>query len=377
MTDPRRFLFRMSLFLAVVLAIVGALSHGLIHAFMANPPLSSLILAVLLTGIVLNVRQVILLRPDIAWVEEYRRGISPLSTAAVPRMLAPIAAALDETQGRPSLSAPAMRALLDGIAARLDESRDISRYFIGLMIFLGLLGTFWGLSQTVGSIGQVISSLTVTTDTVGSAFERLKEGLGVPLAGMGTAFSSSLLGLGGSLVLGFLDLQSGQAQNAFFNDLEEWLSTQMRVSRGSRISLEGGEPIPAYIQALLEQTADSLDNLSRIIARGEESRASTSASVRSLSDKLATLSDTMKTSQALMLKLAEHQLEMKPLFTRLAEQESSGGMDEASRKHIRSLDTNLIRLLDEMARGREDIISEVRSEVRLLARTIAATAEEL
>ena len=132
-----------------------------------------------------------------------------------------MAAMLGERRGRLSLSAPALRSLLDGIASRLDESRDLSRYVIGLLIFLGLLGTFWGLSQTIGSIGDVIRGLTVGVGDLASGFENLKRGLASPLSGMGTAFSSSLFGLGGSLVLGFLDLQAAQAQNRFFNDLED------------------------------------------------------------------------------------------------------------------------------------------------------------
>ena len=379
MIDTRRFLFRMTVFLVAVLAVVAGLAIGLLHAFMANPLLNCLILAVLGVGIFLNYRQVLMLKPDIAWVAEYRRGISPLSTAAAPRMLAPIAAALGERQRteKHSLSAPAMRALLDGIASRLDEGRDTSRYFIGLMVFLGLLGTFWGLSQTVGSIGDVIGSLNIGNDTVGNAFESLKSGLGAPLAGMGTAFSSSLLGLGGSLILGFLDLQAGQAQNAFFNELEEWLAGQMKVSAGrGGIQIDTGEPVPAYIQALLEQTADSLDNLSRIIARGEESRAATNQSLRTLTDKLSSMTDFMKTEQNLMVRLAENQLEIKPLLAKMTDG-TTGGLDTASRNHIRSIDSTLNRLAEEMHAGRDELIRELRSEVKLLARTIAAAAEEV
>jgi hypothetical protein len=196
---------------------------------------------------------------------------------------------------------------------------------------------------------------------------------------MGTAFSCSLLGLAGSLILGFLDLQAAQAQNAFFNELEEWLAGQMKVSvsRGpGGIQLDGGEQVPAYIQALLEQTADSLDNMSRVITRGEESRQATNQSLRQLTDKLSSLTDFMKTEQNLMVRLAENQLEIKPLLAKLADG-SSSGMDAASRNHIRSIDSTLGRLTEEIHAGRDELIRELRSEVKLLARTIAAAAEEV
>ncbi|MEL0144704.1 MAG: flagellar motor protein MotA, partial [Alphaproteobacteria bacterium] len=165
-----------------------------------------------------------------------------------------------------SLSTLSMRSLLDGIASRLDESRDLSRYTIGLLIFLGLLGTFWGLLQTVSSVANVIAGLQVGGGDAVTIFNDLKTGLEAPLSGMGTAFSSSLFGLAGSLLLGFLELQAGAAQNRFYNDLEDWLSTATRVSGGGALSVgEGDQSVPAYIQALLETTADSLDNLQRTV----------------------------------------------------------------------------------------------------------------
>lgn len=376
MTDTRRFLFRMAIFLAAVIAGLAVLSPGLVAAFTANMALNGLILFVLLVGIALNFRHVVGLKPEIAWMEEQKRGIAPLSTSANPALLGPIATALAERRERAGFSAPAMRALLDGVASRLDEQRELSRYFVGLMIFLGLLGTFWGLSQTVGSISDVIRSLTIVGDDVGSAFEGLKSGLEAPLDGMGTAFSSSLFGLGGSLIVGFLDLQAGQAQNSFFNDLEEWLSGQTKFSAGNSINVDGGDQsVPAYIQALLEQSADSLDNLQRVITRGEESRIATNTSIRTLTDKLSTLGDHMKTEQALMVRIAEAQLEMKPILAKLAEA-NGGGMDDTTRSHIRNMDGTLRRMAEEATQGREEMVAQIRSEAKLLARTIAAAAED-
>lgn len=366
----------MALFLAAVTVVAALLSPGLVAAFMVNPGLNGLILGVLLVAIVMNFRQVVMLGPEARWIEAARSGKPPLSSDDKgPRLVAPLLAMLGERRGdRVTLSAMATRSVLDAIGARLDESRELSRYFTGLLIFLGLLGTFWGLSQTVGSIGQVIRNLSLAGDDFATAFEGLKRGLDAPLTGMGTAFSSSLFGLAGSLVVGFLDLQAGQAQNAFYTELEDWLSSQTRIGSGGVVVEGGDHPVPAYIQALLEQTAESLDSLQRIIARGEEARANANANMRALTDKLSTLTDQMRTEQNLMIRLAESQIEMKPLLARLAE--VSGGIDETTRGHIRSLDMALSRLVEDAALGRDEVIREMRSEFKLLARTIAAIAED-
>ncbi len=377
MTRPRRFLIRMALFLAAVTVGVAMLSSGLSRAFLVNPALNGLILGVLLAGIVLNVRQVLLLGPEVRWIEHLRAGQPPPAGEGTPRLVASLAAMMAERRGeRLSLSPTAARSVLDGIAARLDEARDISRYFTGLLVFLGLLGTFWGLQQTVGSISDVIRSLTLAGDDVATAFDGLKHGLEAPLSGMGTAFSSSLFGLAGSLVVGFLDLQAGQAQNAFFTDLEDWLAGLTRLGGSGGITLEGGgDSVPAYIQALLEQTAESLDNLQRIIGRGEESRISANNNIRALTDKLSTLTDQMRTEQSLMIRLAESQIEIRPLLSRLADV-SGHGLDDMTRGHIRNMDVSLSRLVDDASLGRDELIREIRSEFKLLARTIAALAEE-
>tara|TARA_B110000014_G_C20034043_1_gene537119 strand:- start:271 stop:1089 length:819 start_codon:yes stop_codon:yes gene_type:complete len=267
-----------------------------------------------------------------------------------------------------------MRSILDGISARLDEARDLSRYLIGLLIFLGLLGTFWGLLLTVRSVADVISGLQISGGDVTQVFDSLKTGLSAPLGGMGTAFSSSLFGLAGSLILGFLDLQAGSAHNRFYNELEDWLSGLTRVSSGMR-TIDGDQSVPAYIQALLEKTADSLDNLQRTIARGEATRGKTDVAITALADGLTTLTDQMRTEQDLMLKLAESHSEMLITLPKLAEGKI-GGIDDATKSHVRNLDNYLARLVEDSASGRSEIIQELRAEIRLLARTIAASSEE-
>ena len=366
---------RMALFLVAVMLVIGALSAHLMTAFLANPPLNGLIIGVMLLGILYIFRQVFMLIREVAWIETIRSGRPGMSVQMRPRLLAPMAAMLGERTQRFSLSALSMRSLLDGIAARLDEQRDISRYLIGLLIFLGLLGTFWGLLQTITSVGAVISGLSVGTGDLNAVFNDLKRGLQEPLTGMGTAFSTSLFGLAGSLVLGFLELQAGQAQNRFYNDLEDWLSSQTRLASGS-IAVEGDHSVPAYVQALLEQTADSLESLQRTLDRGEESRISANTGITSLTEKLTTLTDQMRTEQTLMIKLAESQLEMKPILARLAEGSGGGLADDDVRGHVRNIDVHLSRLHEELATGRSETVQELRSEIRVLARTIAAVAEK-
>ena len=377
MTRPRRFLTRMIVFLVLVLIVVGALFSGMRTIFAANPALNSLIIAVIGFGIAFVFRQVLMLYPEVDWVESFRRDRVAISGRAAPRLLGPVATMLGDRPERLRLSTLSQRTLLDSIASRLDETREISRYLISLLIFLGLLGTFWGLLQTVHSVGGVIGTLDVSSTDLTTIFDNLKKGLESPLAGMGTAFSSSLFGLSGSLVLGFLELQAGQAQNRFYNELEEWLSSVTRLSTGAAVA-EGEQPVPAYIQALLEQTADSLENLQRTLARGEERQAVANTNLLALTERLSTLTDQMRTEQTLMVKLAESQLELKPVLSKLAAAASEGGLgvDTSTRNHIRNIEVYLARLLEDAATGRSQLIQELRSEIKLLARTIAAMPEE-
>jgi predicted RNase H-like HicB family nuclease len=223
LSSPRVFLIRMMVFIIVVGAIAAFLQKQIVVAFMSNPGLNALIVFVEAIGIALALRQVLRLYPEIAWVNNIRRGGDPGRVRRPPVLLAPMVAILSRI-GPMAMSAQLMRGLLDSIATRLDEARDISRYMTGLLVFLGLLGTFWGLIATVSSVGEVIQQLRPGGDAA-SIFDSLRNGLAAPLSGMGISFSSSLFGLAGSLVLGFLDLQSSQAQNRFYTELEDWLST--------------------------------------------------------------------------------------------------------------------------------------------------------
>lgn len=355
MTRPTRYLIRMALFLVAVAALCAPLYNPLADAFMANAALNGGILAVLILGILYNLVLVVRLGPEVDWIESYRRQGPQLSELLQPRLLGPMATMLGERRTRLTLSTTSMRTLLDGLLSRLDESRDISRYTIGLLIFLGLLGTFWGLLETVGSAKDVIVGLQVGDGDSNAMFAALKKGLEGPLSGMGTAFSSSLFGLAGSLVLGFLDLQAGQAQNRFYNDLEEWLSSLTRLSSGA-LSGDGDQSVPAYVQALLEQSAESLDNLQRIMSRSEESRIEANHQIIQLTGKLDTLADLIREQGRLMQTMTGGE---------------DRGIDPETRACIRNLDRSLTRIADDISNGRDQLIREMRSEIKLLARTIA------
>ncbi len=377
MTRPRKYLFRMTVFLLAVAAGAALLGRPLTQYFLGNPAVNGIILGILLAGIAYIFHQVILLNPEVTWIEKFRISPDAPNAPAAPRLLSSMAAMLaDRRGGKVSLSATALRTLLDGIASRLEETRETSRYLIGLLVFLGLLGTFYGLLETVQSVKGVIGGLSVGPSDVARAFSDLQARLETPLGGMSTAFSASLFGLAGSLILGFLDLQAGLALNRFYNDLEEWLSASTRLSASGSAGDGLDTSAPAFVQALLEQTADGLDKLQRTLGRGEESRITANNNLITLTERLALLSDQIRTEQSLLVKLAEQHIELKPVLQRLADSSASTPFDEEARSHLRNIEVHLVRLAEDLAQGRGDSVQEIRSEIRLLARTMATLAKE-
>ncbi len=311
LSSPRIFLVRMLVFLVLCSLLLVVLYRQIITAFFANPGLNALIGAVLLIGIILSFRQVIRLYPEVAWVNSFRIADPGLAIARHPTLLAPMAAILGgERTGRMSISQQTMRHLLDSIATRLDEARDITRYMTGLLVFLGLLGTFWGLIETVGSVGKVIDGLKVGGDA-GAVFDTLKEGLAAPLGGMGISFSSSLFGLAGSLILGFLDLQSSQAQNRFYTDLEDWLASTVREYAGETAAGATGD-----LPNILERLRSTLEE-------GGSTRG-TAAAMANLADAIQSLVSHMRSEQEMIREWADGQgeqsLEIKKLLERIARQ---------------------------------------------------------
>jgi hypothetical protein len=273
----------------ILVGLIAFVLHKQIEvAFMANPGLNALIIGVLVIGIVLSVRQVLRLYPEIAWVNNFRLADPGLAVDRAPVLLAPMAAILGSRVGRMAMSAQLMRGILDSIATRLDEARDISRYMTGLLIFLGLLGTFWGLIETVSSVGAVIQGLKATGDS-GSIFDSLRDGLAAPLSGMGISFSSSLFGLAGSLVLGFLDLQSSQAQNRFYTELEDWLSTTV-YDHASEPALAGG--VSGEVRSAIERLRGAVDQV--------EGGKSASAAMANLAEAIQGLVHHMRSEQQMI-----------------------------------------------------------------------------
>ena len=381
MNSPNRFIQRMVIFLVITILLGCLLFSSLVSAFLTNPYINGLIFCVLGIGILIVCRQVLILKPEIIWVETYKRNKSRGLTSSLENkklnLLAPMASMLEEHKGRFSISSLAMRSLLDSLNLRLDETREISRYLIGLLVFLGLLGTFWGLLITIDSVGAVITSIGIGDEDSTSMFLKLKEGLKEPLNGMGTAFSSSLFGLSGSLILGFLDLQASQAQNQFYNDVEEWLSSMSliavnKTSSGSENKIQE-DGIPVYVQALLEQTAESVDSLQKILGRGEDERRNLANNIANLTQKMSEVADQIKNNQKEFQKLNQKPIDISPISNLI--KDNLGGIDDATKDHIRSMDVSIKRLVEDSNQSNKQLITELRSEIKLLAKTVSAAVD--
>ena len=313
LSSPRIFLIRMMVFLILCVLVAIVLSKQIWVAFLANPGLNALIIGVLIIGVLLAFRQVLRLFPEVNWVNGFRLADPGLAVERPPVLLAPMATILGDRMGRMAISSSMMRGILDSIAARLDEARDMSRYMTGLLVFLGLLGTFWGLIETVGSVGNVINTLKPGGDA-GAVFEALKDGLAAPLSGMGISFSSSLFGLAGSLVLGFLDLQTSQAQNRFYTDLEDWLSTTVH-DLGVSTEPASGAPmaygVPGDLKMAIERLRDTITD-------SGSNRAATSA-MANLAEAIQGLVQHMRTEQQMIRDWVDSQAEQHREIRRLLE----------------------------------------------------------
>ncbi len=305
LTSPRIFLIRMGVFLALAGFVAFILHEQIQRAFMANPGLNGLILGVLAVGIVMAVATVARLFREIAWVNAW--GGPAAAQAPAPRLLAPMARLAGE--GR-AISTITLRAILDSVATRLDESREILRYLTGLLIFLGLLGTFWGLLETVGSIGDVIGAMKGGAES-SVLFEDLKAGIAKPLSGMSLSFTASLFGLAGSLVLGFLDLQAGQAQNRFYVELEDRVS----AAAAADAAADAASALSPDLRATLERVSASTDSSGQRAA---------STAMANLADGVQALVKHMRAEQQMIRDWVEQQAaqnrEMKKTLDRIAEE---------------------------------------------------------
>lgn len=297
LSNPQVFLFSMIIFLVIVGFLAAILYRQVSTAFVTNPGLNGLILGVLAVGVVLVFLQVIRLFREVGWVNSFKTGDTVNAARKSPVLLAPMRSLLSR-QRSASISTGSMRSILDSIATRLDESRDTSRYLIGLLVFLGLLGTFWGLLQTIGSIGSTIQSLDPGSGDTNDVLDSLKAGLAAPLDGMGTAFSSSLFGLSGSLVLGFLDLQAGRAQNRFYTELENWLSSVADPDSGAALAVAGAAGNSGELKEITER-------LSTMQETGGNQR--TNAALGSLAEGIQGLVKSMRSEQQMMRDWADAQ----------------------------------------------------------------------
>ncbi len=377
--SPNRFIQRMIIFIILNLILGFFLISSLSDAFLTNPIINGLIFSVLGFGIIIIFRQVYTLRPEIQWIEGYKRNKAKGLTGKLDNkkliLLAPMASLLEEHKGRFTISSLAMRSLLDSLNLRLDETREIARYLIGLLVFLGLLGTFWGLLNTIDSVGEVINSLGAEDEDSSLMFLKLKEGLRQPLDGMGTAFSSSLFGLSGSLILGFLDIQASQSQNQFYNDTEEWLSTMSLISVNSKDSQKiQDDGVPVYVQALLEQTAESIDSLQSTLGRGEDERKHLADNFANLAEKMSAVADQIQSNQKALAKGNQKSIDITPLVEYM--RDNPNGLDDPTKEHIRNMDISIRRLVEENNQGNRQLITELRSEIKLLAKTISAAVEK-
>ena len=345
MTKPSQALIWMVGFLAAVGALAAFVATRLLQNFEANPFFNGVILAVLVFGVFWNMRQVLLLARDVEWIESFKRSPPDRPLPVQPKLLAPMARMLaTRDRAKFSLSAPSLRSILDSVYLRLEESRDLSRYLVGLAIFLGLLGTFWGLLVTIRSVAEIIGSLGVGTDPA-AMFNALKENLKQPLSGMSTSFSTSLFGLASSLVLGFLDLQAGHAQNRFYNELEEWLSGMTRLSSGGP-HVDGETAVPAYVQALLEQTADGLERMQRALTESERERRQSSAQFGELNTQLARLADLLGRESREIRGMAETQEELKNVLKTLASAPNGSRLSDDLRGELRLLSRTIAAAVD-------------------------------
>jgi len=342
MTNPKRYLIRMAIFTALIAGFGSMLWAPLKFAFLSNVVINSVILAALLIGILFTFRQTLRLLPEHQWMQETQKRSG--NSTIRPSLLATVAMVTADSGKPTSLSAQNLRSILDGVAVRLDESREISRYMIGLLVFLGLLGTFWGLLTTVQSVGNVVGGIDTSNSNIDAMMAELKEGLNSPIAGMATAFSSSLFGLAGSLILGFLDLQLGQASGRFFTDVEDWLSKSVNYEAGSD-PLFSGTASPEFSAGLTEAAANKMQALAKAVAAGEQDRADVATRLRELTTILAKLHDGLS-------------------------------RDALMAENIANLDASIQNLAREIKADRQELNDTISMELRALSKALMAASNK-
>lgn len=360
----------------IVLGLVGFGTYvafpRVAPVFLANPLLNGFIAFVFLIGVFACFWQVFQLVTSVNWIEGFVADRDESVGVTAPRLLAPLAALLRSRAAKMQIGSVASGSILDSVATRIDEARDITRYIVNLLIFLGLLGTFYGLATTVPALIETIRALAPSTGESGiEVFGRLMSGLEKQLGGMGTAFASSLLGLAGSLVVGLLELFASHGQNRFYRELEEWLSTITRVGFSTG-EADGGEQ--GAVAGVLGHMSEQMEAMRTMFTQSDVSRAMVDEKLGILATSMERLSDRMAqdsgTAQALT-QVAEGQ---DALIQLLAKQAEDGGahVDAESRMRLRSIDVQLLRLLEEMSAGRQEVTTDLRSDLAALTKALQA-----
>lgn len=342
--------------------------------FLANPYLNGVIILVFAIGVVACFLQVISLSRSVSWIEGFVAERVGHEMTRPPQLLAPLATLLRARGSRMQLGAASTRSILESVAQRIDELREITRYLTQMLIFLGLLGTFYGLATTVPALVQTIQSLTPQEgEGALDIFARLQGGLEGQLDGMGIAFASSLLGLAGSLIVGLLELFAGQAQNRFYRELEEWLSTITRVGFTAGDSEGGGDA--GVVAHAMEHMVEQMGALQQMFEHAEAGRAEVDARLQNLTKSIHRLTKKLDTGQTEALERVAASQEQ--IVARMTADGGGGeGMDAESRMRLRSIDVQMLRILEEISAGRQESIAELRSDLATLARAIRAAQKD-
>ncbi len=356
--------------LVVVLVAAGAwvIHSTVLGIIRTNPLLNGFIALVFTLGVVTCFWQVFILVQSVSWIERFVRHEAGYEQAAPPRLLAPLAQLLRTRGVRMQISASSSRSILESVETRIEEARDITRYLVNLLVFLGLLGTFYGLATTVPAVVETIRSLAPQEGETGlEVFGKLMKGLESQLGGMGTAFSSSLLGLAGSLVVGLLELFAGHGQNRFYRELEDWLSS---ITRLGFAGADGDSADGGAVSAVLDHLAGQVEVLQTLIAQSDENRAATDEGLAQLTaaiNKLARIAVDEKGQHATMIRIAEGQ---ERLVAALTGEDSKAQVDAESRMRLRSIDVQLLRILEELAAGRQEAMADLRADLSTLTNTV-------
>ena len=361
--------------MVTVLMLVSAglyIGYGTFMAiFLTNPWLNGVILTVFAIGVASCFRQVAILAGSVGWIERFARPAPGVTPGDAPSLLAPLATLLRSRGARMQLSSTSARSILDSVGQRIDEDREITKYLISLLIFLGLLGTFYGLATTVPALVDTIRSLNPAAGESGAdIFARLQVGLERQLGGMGTAFSSSLLGLAGSLIIGLLELFAGHGQNRFYRELEEWLSSITRL--GFATAEEGTSPEQSVMAQVIDNLAEQMESLQVMFTQSDISRSQIDSRMGELTGAITRLAGRLEdqTGTNALIRVAEGQ---ERLVALLSQNPGGEGIDPESRMRLRSIDVQVLRILEELSAGRQETMTELRTDIAGLTRAIRAT----